>query len=230
MNSNKKTARIVGVLFLVATAAFMIGDGVLQSVLNHPEFLANLYPDRTKVIAGIFFELINSAAVVGIALLMFPILKQHNEAIALGYFGSRIIESALLIVSTLSPLVLITLSEEYITAGATGDSYFQTIGSAAIKGHYMAFEMAMLVLSLGSLIFCYLLYKTKLIPRFISVIGLIGYAALFASGCSAIFGYDIGTILYIPGALFEIIFPIWLIVKGFNSTAIVSGAEKNQGR
>lgn len=217
MNSNKKTARIVGVLFLVATAAFMIGDGVLQSVLNHPEFLANLYPDRTKVIAGIFFELINSAAVVGIALLMFPILKQHNEAIALGYFGSRIIESALLIVSTLSPLLLITLSEEYITAGAKGDSYYQTIGNIAIKGHDMAFEMAMLVLSLGSLIFCYLLYKTKLIPRFISVIGLIGYAALFASGCSAIFGYDKGMILYVPGALFEIIFPIWLIVKGFNS-------------
>jgi len=173
-----------------------------------------------------FFELMNSAAVVGIAILIFPIIKQHDEAIALGYFGSRIIESVILIVSLLSPLLLITLSQEYIATGTTNDSYFQTIGNLAIKGHDLAFEIAMLVLSLGSLMFCYLLYTSKLIPRVISVIGLIGYVALLASGCLGIFGIDIGMILYLPGAIFEIIFPIWLIVKGFNLTVIDSGAVK----
>lgn len=219
MNANKKTARIVGVLFLIATAAYMIGSGLLESVLNTPEFLNNLYLDRTKVIVGIFFELINSGAVVGIAMLMFPILKQHDEAIALGYFGSRIIESTLLILSLISPLLLITLSQEYINEGATSGSYFQTVGALTLKGQEIAFEMAMIVLSLGSLMFCYLLYKSKLIPRLISFIGLIGYAALLTSGCLAILGLDIGMILYLPGALFEIIFPIWLIVKGFYLTA-----------
>ncbi|TFE22718.1 DUF4386 domain-containing protein [Cohnella luojiensis] len=226
MNANKKTARIVGALFLIATAAFMIGSGLLESVLNNPDYLNNLYPNRMKVIAGMFFELINSAAVVGIAMLMFPILKQHDEGIALGYFGSRIIESALLIVSLISPLLLLTLSKEYISAGDTGGLYFQTMGTLAIKGQEIAFEMAMLVLSLGSLLFNYLLYKSKLIPRFISIIGLIGYAALLASSCLAINGIDIGMILYLPGALFEIIFPIWLIVKGFNLTTVDSRAVK----
>jgi hypothetical protein len=164
MNSNKKTARIVGVLFLIATVTFMIGSGLIESVLNNPEFLNNVYPNRTKVIVGMFFELMNSAAVIGITILIFPIIKQHDEAIALGYFGSRIIESVILIVSLLSPLLLITLSQEYITIGTADDSYFQIIGNLSIKGHELAFEIAMLVLSLGSLMFCYVLYTSKLIP------------------------------------------------------------------
>jgi hypothetical protein len=72
----------------------------------------------------------------------------------------------------------------------------------------MLFEMAMIVLSTGSLLFCYVLYLSKLVPRFLSVIGFIGYASLLASSCLAIAGQDIGPVLYIPGAIFEIIFPI----------------------
>lgn len=226
MNSNKKTATIVGVLFLVATVTYMIGSGLIDSVLTDQQFLDNLYPDRSKVIVGMFFELINCASVVGIAVLMYPLLKKHNEPIALGYFGSRLIESVLLIVSIIGQLLLVTLSQEYITSEAAGDSYFQTIGTLAIKGHHLAFDMAMLALSLGSLMFCYLLYKSQLIPQLLSVIGLVGYTALLASVCLGMLGFDLGMTLYIPGALFEIIFPIWLIVKGFNTKAIDNGVTK----
>lgn len=215
MKSNKGTARVVGVLFLLATAAFMAGSGLIDSVLNQPTFLTDLYPDRMKVIAGLFLELINSAAVVGIAILMFPILKPYNESIALGYFGSRIIEAALLIVSIISPLILLALSDQYIAEGAVGDSSFLTIGNLAVRGQEMAFELAMLVLSLGSVMFCSLLYQTKLVPRALSLLGIIGYIALLASSCLSIIGLDPGFILFIPGAIFEIIFPIWLITKGF---------------
>jgi len=76
--------------------------------------------------------------------------------------------------------------------------------------------MAMIVLSTGSLLFCYVLLSIEIGSRFLSVIGFIGYAALLASSCLAIAGQYIGTVLYIPGAIFEIIFPIWLIFKGFN--------------
>jgi hypothetical protein len=89
----KKIARLIGALFLVATGSFMIGTGLLDPVLHQPDFLAGLYPDRTNVVVGLFLEFINAVAVVGIAMLLYPILKKHNEALALGYFGSRIIES-----------------------------------------------------------------------------------------------------------------------------------------
>jgi hypothetical protein len=111
------------------------------------------------------------------------------------------------------------LSKDYIAAGAIGNSYFQTIGNLAVEAHFMFFEMAMIVLSLGSLLFCYSLYRLKLVPRFLTVIGFIGYVALLVSSCLSIAGHDIGPVLYIPGAIFEIIFPIWLMVKGFNLQA-----------
>jgi len=226
MNSIQKIARIVGVLFLTATVTYMVGSGLLESILNAPDYLLNVYPNKSQVVIGVLFQFINAAVVVGIGLLMLPILKQHNERIALGYLGSRIIESVLLIVSFISPLLLITLSQEY--AGATDTSYFQTLGTLAIKGHSLAFEMAMIALSLGSLMFCYLLYESKLVPQFISVLGFIGYAALLTRGWLEIFGYSTGMILFLPGALFEIIFPIWLIVKGFNSSAIASESAETE--
>lgn len=226
MNTNKKTARIVGALFIFATIAYMTGSSLIGSIVNAPDYLINVYPNKTGVIIGVLLELINSAAVVGIAVMLYPILKKHNETIALGYVGSRILESAMLIVSVISPLLLITLSQEYVKAGAPDTSYFQTIGTLAIRGHYLAFQMAMMVLGLGSLIFCYLLYQSKLIPRTISVLGLIGYASLLTSSLLEIFGHNTGMILFLPGALFEIILPIWLIVKGFSSSATGSGLPK----
>ncbi|MNI70316.1 hypothetical protein D3C73_1261240 [compost metagenome] len=85
-----------------------------------------------------------------------------------------------------------------------------------METHYLLFDMAMLVLSLGSLLFCYILYRSRLVPRLLSMIGLIGYTGLLASSCLSLVGLDVGGALYIPGAIFELALPIWLIVKGFN--------------
>ncbi|MCC3374151.1 DUF4386 domain-containing protein [Cohnella sp. REN36] len=211
-----KIARVAGALFLVSTGAYMIGNGLQDSVLHRPDFLANLYPDRTNVISGSLLELINAMAVVGIAMLLYPILKKHNEAFALGYYGSRLMESALLILSAISPLVLIALSKSYISVSAPKGSYFETIGHLVLEAHSVLFQMAMIVLSLGSLLLCSVLYRSRLIPRLLSVIGFIGYAALLASGCLTILGQEIGPVLYAPGAIFEIVFPVWIMVKGFN--------------
>ncbi|MFD2612440.1 DUF4386 domain-containing protein [Paenibacillus gansuensis] len=211
-----KMARVAGALFLVSTGAFMTGNGILGPILDRADILTGVYSERTNVIAGVFLELINALAVLGIAMLLYPILKKHNETLAWGYAASRIMESGLLILSLTSPLLLIALSNDYIAAGASGGSYFQTIANVMAEARGKLFEMAMIVLSLGSLLFCYLLYKSRLVPQFMSVIGFLGYAALFTSSCLAIAGRDMGPVLYIPGAVFEIILPIWLIVKGIN--------------
>ena len=141
-------------------------------------------------------EFINSAAVVGIGLLLFLILRRYSEGMALGYAGSRIIESVLLLVGALSALLLLTL-----------------------RWHDLTFQMAMIALGVGSLLLCYVLYKFRLVPRAISVLGFVGYIAIFAYGLLEIFGQNIGLVLFAPGAIFEIAFPLWLIVKGFNEPA-----------
>ena len=223
INSNRKTARIVGVLFLTALVTYGLGNGLIESILNAPDYLINVSENTTQVIIAMLLELINSAAVVGIAVMLLPILRHHNENTAFGYLGFRIIESAILIVGVISVLLIIPLSQEYVQAGAPEGSYFQTLGTLAIDGYYLAFQMALIFLGLGSLPFCYLLYQSKLIPRLLAVLGFIGYALLIIVMLLEIFGFtNLTMIAGLPVFLFELIFPLWLIVKGFNSSAIAS--------
>jgi hypothetical protein len=108
MNSNKKTARIVGVLFITATVASILATfGFLDPILNAPDYLIGVSANETQWIIGVLIDAINSAAVVVIAVMLFPILKKHNEALALGYVASRIIESVILIAGHISQLSLV---------------------------------------------------------------------------------------------------------------------------
>ncbi len=212
----KKSAQVAGALFLVSTGSYMLGSGLLEPVLQRPDVLANLYPDRTNVILGWFLEWVNAMAVLGIAMFLYPILKRHNEAFALGYFGSRMIESVLLILSAIAPFILIALSHDYISMSTGQDPAMEWLGKTVLELRAVLFQTAMLVLSLGSLLLCHVLYRARLIPRLLSVIGFIGYTALLANSCLAMLGYETGFLLYIPGAIFEVAFPVWLLGKGLN--------------
>jgi len=230
MNSNRKTAIIVGVLFLTATATFMIGDSLLiESILDDPDYLITVSENITQVIIGVLIAFIDGIAIVGIAVFMFPILKKYNEPIALGYVGFRIVEFAIILVYLICPLLLITLSQEYVKAGAPADSYFQTSGTLLLAVRYWTLQMVYIFNGLAGLMLSYLLYKSKLVPRFISVLGLIGYALLLPGTLLHMFGHIdmLGVlIVFALGALFEILLPIWLFAKGFNSSAIDSGSAK----
>jgi hypothetical protein len=165
--------------------------------------------------------------------MLFPIFKKHNEALALGYVGSRIIESVTLIVGHISLLSLLTLSQEYVKAAAPDATNFQTLGTLLLAvidwTHLLGVEI---VFSLTALILNYLLYQSKLIPRFISVWGLIGAILLLVSGFLVMFGLSlsptsaISMLLSLPIALQEMVFAVWLIVKGFNLSAIDSESTK----
>jgi len=222
MNTNKKTAIIVGVLFLSSTATFMLGSGLLGSILDAPDYLIDFSTNKSQVIIGVLLELICGALVIGIPFMMFPIFKKYNESLALGYLGFRIVELAGVTVMGIILLSLIKLSKEFVIAGTPDASHFQTLGTLAKEGYFLAFQMGMIICSLGGLIFSYLLYNSRLIPRSMSVLGLIGYVSLLISALLEIFGYSTGMILYMPGALFELILPIWLFVKGFNLSTITS--------
>jgi len=231
MNSSRKTAIIVGALFLTAMVASLLGGGLVESIISAPDYLIAVSENETQVIIGVLLELINAIAVVGIGVLMFPILKQHNESIALGYLGFRIIESVFCSVIVISPLSLITLSQEYLKAGASDASYFQTVGTLSIAERASVADLLIPVfLSLGALLFYYLLYQSKLLPRFISVWGLIGAALILTLNLLLTFnleiGISIGLIFVFPIISNEIFLGIWLIAKGFNPSAIASGAEK----
>jgi len=230
MNTNK-TARIVGALFLTAMVGSLVGGIVfVEPFLTAPDYLIAISENEARVIIGVFLELINGIAVLGIGVLMFPILKQHDEHIALGYLGLRTIEAVFCCVIVISPLSLITLSQEYVKAGALDASYYQAAGALSIAERASVAGLLIPVfLGLGALLFYRALYQFKLLPRFISIWGLVGAALILALNVLLTFGVEVGSIgmvLALPIISNEIFLGIWLIAKGFNPSAIASGSAE----
>jgi hypothetical protein len=116
-------------------------------------------------------------------------------------------------VSEVSALALIALS----STSAAGSVTVESITEFSIYLRSTAFNMAMLALSIGSIFLCYLFLVHRLIPRILTIVGLVGYVCLLANTVVGMFGVDAGMLLFIPGALFELAFPVWLFIKGFNT-------------
>ena len=196
MNSNRKTAIFVGILFLVATVTFMIGSMLIQS------YFTSEYPSKMQLVAGALLEIFCGLAVVAIGVLMFPILKKYNKSLAFSYVILRIIEFAAIIFSGVYLLHFLKILQNYDL-------------------------MIYIFTGIGGLIFSYLLYQSKLIPKCLSVLGLVGYFLLLMGvlldilSCINI-NTGAGMLLYLPGGLFELLLPIWLFVKGFNTPIITS--------
>jgi hypothetical protein len=223
MDTGRKTAVIVGALFLISYAGVFIGSGIYGPIIDAPDYLGSVYPNRSQVIIGVLIELLNDIAVVGIAVMLFPLLKKQSEGIALGYVAFRVVEAVTLIVGKISVLSLITISQEYIS---TGDSYFQASGALALAGHYWVNEVMLLVFFiLGALLFYYLLYQSRLLPRFIPIWGFIALATLLAGNVIGMpeltEGFHPVMLLLFPIMLNELFIGVWLIVKGFNPTSII---------
>jgi len=223
-NSTKKTAIIVGALFLIAMATSLIGGAMLiETAIGADDYLVTLAEKETEVILGVLMELVNVICVVLIGVLMFPIFKRHDEALALGYVAMRIIEGAVIVAGIVSPLTLVALSVEYVEAGAPDVAYFQTIGETLLATRAVWAGLLLgLFFSLGALFFYYLLYKTQLVPRFISIWGFIGAALILGWNLFDLFGIDAGMVLALPIILNEIFLAIWLIIKGFDANAIAA--------
>jgi hypothetical protein len=228
MNANRRTAIIVGVLFITATVTAILGMGVLGSTLDAPDYLVNVSEHENQVIVAVIFELILAVSVLGIGCMMFPILKGHVESLALGYVVIRLTEAIFIMVASISLLSLLTLSQEY-AAGASDAAYYQASGALLLALRDWAFVFGTLIfLGLGGLALYYILYQSKLIPRWLSGWGLIGATLILLTGLLGFFGLSLEstttTILAAPIALQEMVFAVWLIVKGFNPSAIASGS------
>ncbi len=226
MNTDKRIAIGVGALFIITMLAGMVDAYMAAPIVKGA--LNQIYPNEMMVEIGAFFALIMSIGIVGISIVLYPLLKKHNETIAITYVSSRTIEGLLLIVMVTCSVLMISLSQEYINAGISDASHFQALAILVIKTKYVVYQIAMIILGLGSLFLCYLFFKTKLIPRWLSSWGFIGYVFLFASGLLDLAGIvdtvdGKGILMYVPGGLWELIaFPAWLFIKGFNTSAIAS--------
>jgi hypothetical protein len=231
MNSNRKNARIAGVLWIIGTVAGVLSLPFL-GLLDAPDYMIKITENQNQVLIGALLVIIMAFACSGIAIWLYPVLKKHNEALALWSVGFRLIEAVFFTVATLGLLSLLTLSHEYVKAGAPDASYFQTLGTLLLAVHDWASNvLALIAFCLGALIYYYIFYRSKLIPRWLSGWGLIAILLHLAAGLLIMFGLmtpfsTIQLVLALPILLQEMVIAVWLIVKGFNPAAIAAGSAK----
>jgi len=235
MNNFRKTAIIVGVLFIIGTAAGILSGVVTGSILNDPDYLMKISANENQIIIGALLVLTMGLALAMVPVVIFPVLKKHNEVLAFGYVVFRgALETVTAIAMVITWLFLLILSREYVAAGVPDASNFQTLGAVFLKGSDSISSIVGIVFSLGALMLYYVFYQSKLIPRWISIWGFIAIILGLATCILIIFHLQssfstINTVMNLPILLQEMVMAIWLIVKGFNQSAIASLSAKTSG-
>jgi hypothetical protein len=231
MNTYRKNAIIVGVLFIIATVLGVLGRSFYQPILDAQDYLIKISANENQVIIGGLLALLAAFACAGIAIGLYPVLKKHHEALALGSVGFRLMEGMLYIIGVVALLSLLTLSQEYVTAGASNASLFQASGTSLLAVRDWAGKLSIIAFTLGALMYYYVFYQSKLIPRWLSGWGFIGAALSLAGALLAISGQIIYfstpfILIQLPIGVQEMVLAVWLIVKGFNPSAIASLSAK----
>ena len=218
--SDKTTAKIIGIFFILATAMGISNAAILGPLLASSDYLAGMSKISGMVMVSAFLNMIMAGAVVVIAVVIYPILKRTNEMLAIGYLSARIIEGTVLAIGGIAWLGLASLGDEFVQAGAPDASHFQTLGDMLVLVSTSAFTLGSeIVFGVGALILYYLLIKAQLVPKWISIWGLVGGALLLALGVMQTLDLPYSAVeiaFTAPIALNEMVLAVWLIVKGFN--------------
>jgi len=221
MNTYRRTAILVGALFLTAMAASLVGGGLVESAISAPHYLAAVAANETQLIAGLLLELVNAVAVLGIGVLMVPILGSYNETMARGYLGFRVVEAVFCSAIVIGPLALLILSQNPAQAAVLGADAINAVGALAMAQRAGIVELLIpLFFCLGAAVLYTALYQARLLPRFISLWGLLGTALVLTLNLVSLFvefDLSVAMIFALPIILNEIVMGIWLIVKGFNA-------------
>jgi hypothetical protein len=202
-------------------------------VVDDPRYIVGGGGADNRVLTGAFLELILIIANIGTAVVLYPVLKRVNEILALGYVTARVVECVFIAVGILSLLTVLTLRQE-ATAGADAGSLLG-VGESLVALHDWTFRLGPgFFVGVGNgLILGYLMYTSRLVPRGMAVLGLIGGPLIIASGAGVLFGViEAGSvwqlIATIPEFFWELSLGIWLIVRGFNPSAVARLQDESQ--
>ncbi len=222
MNTNKKTAIIVGVLYIIGTVAGVLSVVVTGPILGDSDYLAKVAANANRLTIGTLLVLLMALALAMVPVMLFPIFRKINEILAVGYVVFRgALETMTYIAGVITWLFLLIVGREYVAAGAPDASYFKTLGALLRDGHDAISPILIIVFSLGALMLYFVFYQSKLIPRWISGWGFFAIIVHLATGFLIMFHLQspfstINIVMNAPIALQEMVMAVWLIVKGFN--------------
>ncbi len=210
MSVVKKESIFIGVLFIVAIFASIIGGSIIESVIAVDGYLEELSSNQSTLLVGIILELINGLAVFGIATLFYKYIKKFSEKLAIAYFGIRIIEAIACIFAAVITISLITLSKDYSIIDSANLGVIENV----ILGmrNDMISVVVPIFFSLSGLALYYVLYKTSYVPKFIPLWGFIGVVLIIMMNIIDIGEFQM--VFALPIILNELFLGVWLILKG----------------
>jgi hypothetical protein len=230
MTADRRIAFVAGLLYLITYLAIPT-LALYGPVLSDPTFILDPGGD-TAVLWGAVLELIVAFAIVGTGVALFPVLRRESEAVALGFVTARLFEAGVITVGILSLLSIVTLHQEVgATAGAAADSLVIT-GRSLVATHDWSFLIGQTLLpGINALLLGSLFYRSRLVPRVIPVLGLIGGPLLISSALGQVIGINEqytawSAIAVLPIFLWELLLGLWLVFKGFRTVPTTTPASQ----
>lgn len=237
---NRKTAIVSGALFILATVASLVGSSFTGPILDAPGYLDRVSSNWNGIVAGALFGLAAAVLSASIAISLYPLLKRYSEGLALGAVGFRLVESVFYIVAVICLVLLFPVSRQFVNAQGQAASYFQTLANLLLDARNLAnFVFAVIPFSLGALMYYSIFFRTALVPRWLSGWGILAAVLLLSASLMTLFDgepFSISgnlLILVLPIALQEMVFAVWLILKGFTASAVqaeIAGSRRAESR
>ena len=218
MNSDKKTARIIGVIFLTIFALGVTIYQVLQGpVLFADDFLTKTATHSNQIILSTLLGMLSGILSIIISIILLPIVKRQSDRLGYLYIAFCILQFVGISIDNASVLSILELSKEFAKNELTAIDTITAMGAVFYEKHRWTHYLSLLISCFPVFVLFYTLYFTKLIPKILSVFGIIATILMFVEILFSIFEHSISMNLLLPIALIQLLFPIWLIIKGFNS-------------
>jgi len=227
---DRRAAVLTGVLFIVGTVSGIASRGFTDSHLKAPDYLTRVATNGTDMIVGAFLAVVMGVALVGMALAVYPVLKRCSERLALGYVGVRLVEFVIYAIGAITLLCLLALSRESLGAAASDPSSAARLTGTVLlavrdRGADAVLDVA--VFPLGALMLNGALLQARLVPRWLTSWGLAGAVLYWSTGLLVLFGALVPmeaayVSLQAPLGVQEMVLAGWLIIKGFDQSALSS--------
>jgi hypothetical protein len=215
-------------LFIVGTVAGILALALEQPIVDAPDYLTRISMNEARFATGAVFELVMAGAMVAIAVAIYPVLRRFSESLALGYVAARTVETVILVIGAINLLTLVTVSRAFVGSGAADHPLHQAVGDTLLGardwgGHAV---LDVTAFPLSAFILNYTLYRARLVPRMLTIWGLLGAVSYWAAGVSVLYGAEpftpVQVLLAVPLAIQEMALAVWLIVKGFKKSAFAT--------
>jgi len=229
MTFARKTALVAGILYLLTfvssiPAVFLF----LGPVLDNPDYIIGSGAD-TRVVWGCILDVVNALAAIGTAVALFPIVRRQNESLALGFVMSRTIEAAVVMIGVVSLMAVVSLRQDLAGVTGTDTASLVTAGRSLVAVRDWTFLLGPgLMPAFNALLLGTLMFKSRLVPRWIPIMGLVGAPLLLGADIATMFGLTdqvsaVSGLATLPVAAWELSIGIWMTVKGFLPSPILAG-------